>query len=378
MVAPRGGSERSRPGGPQHRRGGPAGRRWRGRWRGADAGALAAVVIVVAGAAAALGLWAATGEAAPRPVVVRAGARSGAGAGTTSPTDRPTTTTLPPTTTTTAPPPVTVGVVTMTFTDIKRGRTLVTAIRYPARGGSTTTDNQGATPVSGRHALIVFAHGFDTDPSTYGALLDAWARAGYVVAAPVFPRTSNEASLDEADLVNQPADVSFVIGSLLAASQSGSGPLAGLVDPQEIGVAGHSDGGNTVAAVGYDSCCQDPRVKAVAVLSGAEYPWSPGSFFTNGGPPLLVVQGTADTVNPPASSQAIYAADPGPKYQMLIQGGTHLAPYAGPVGPELSTVEQATTDFFDAELRDRSGAAARLLQDGNVAGVASITAANTP
>ena len=52
-------------------------------------------------------------------------------------------------------------------------RTLDTTVRYPATGGS--------------YPLIVFAHGFALTPVTYQALLSAWARAGYVVAAPWFP-----------------------------------------------------------------------------------------------------------------------------------------------------------------------------------------------
>src|SRR5690349_8633597 len=52
-------------------------------------------------------------------------------------------------------------------------RRLETIVRYPSTGRS--------------HPLIVFAHGFALTPERYVALLGAWAAAGYVVAAPVFP-----------------------------------------------------------------------------------------------------------------------------------------------------------------------------------------------
>ncbi|HET7352621.1 MAG TPA: hypothetical protein VFJ11_01055, partial [Gaiellaceae bacterium] len=35
--------------------------------------------------------------------------------------------------------------------------------------------------------LVVFGHGFATTPFRYERLLRAWAAAGYLVAAPVFP-----------------------------------------------------------------------------------------------------------------------------------------------------------------------------------------------
>ncbi len=57
---------------------------------------------------------------------------------------------------------------------------------------------------------------------------------------------------DESDLVNQPADMRFVISRMLAASSAGSGPLAGLIDPTQIAVTGQSDGGDTALAVAYD------------------------------------------------------------------------------------------------------------------------------
>jgi fermentation-respiration switch protein FrsA (DUF1100 family) len=326
---------------------------------------------------------------------------------TTSPssssTSSTTTTTEPTTTTTTTVPSLVasprVGSVTLTFAHRSTGLILPTVILYPARTGSRAAVSPGAQPVPGAHPLIVFAHGFLALPSTYSALLDYWARAGFVVAAPIFPDTSARSPHpEETGIVHQPADVSFVISSLLAQSRNRSSPLWGLISPQAIGVAGHSDGGDTVVALGYNSCCQDRRVKAVADLSGAEWPGFPPSWFQSGGPPLLVVQGSDDDVNLPEDSKEIYESDPGPKYFLSLLGGGHWSPYSDdtqvlkqqaartrvPLGQvmqlvreELPVVARTTTDFFEAELLGRTGAGRRMAADGNVAGVATLTLANT-
>ena len=50
-------------------------------------------------------------------------------------------------------------------------------------------DVPGAAPARapGPFPLVIFGHGFAVTPGPYASLLEAWARAGYVVAAPIFP-----------------------------------------------------------------------------------------------------------------------------------------------------------------------------------------------
>src|SRR5215211_2295914 len=57
-------------------------------------------------------------------------------------------------------------------------RTLVTVIRYP--------QSDGPFP------LIVLAHGQTGHPNKFKQLTTAWASAGFVVAGPLFPLTSNQ------------------------------------------------------------------------------------------------------------------------------------------------------------------------------------------
>jgi dienelactone hydrolase len=256
-------------------------------------------------------------------------------------------------------------------------RTLVTVIRYPARGAASTIDASGAEPLrdAGPLPLVVFGHGYDVTPAPYSALLQSWARAGYVVAAPVFPRQNANApgGPDENDLVNQPQDMTFIISSLLGLSRAPSGVLAGLIDPNQIAVTGHSDGGQTALAVAYNLYYVDRRVRAAVILSGAKLRGTGGFDFPSPSPPLLATQGTADAVNPPNFTTAFFDLAPPPKYLLTMFGADHLGPYTD-AQPQLRIVEQVTTAFLDQYLKGRPGARGRLLSSGDVPGVSAIKA----
>lgn len=223
----------------------------------------------------------------------------------------------------------------------------------------------------GLFPLLVFAPGFRQCARSYSDLLAQWAGAGYVVAAVDFPRTScTVANPDEADLVNQPADVEYVIARVLAMSQQPGRAVDGLVNPSEIAVAGHSDGGDTVAAMAGANCCRDPQVRAVVVLAGAEWPGLTRRWFAGPTPPMMFVQGTADTWNFPAASLQLYRADlTGPRYYLDLPDADHFAPYQGDARPE-PVVARVTLDFLDYYLLGQRGKLASMRQAGNVPGEA--------
>jgi fermentation-respiration switch protein FrsA (DUF1100 family) len=247
-------------------------------------------------------------------------------------------------------------------------RPLTTIVRYPTVAGRPAR-------AYGPYPLIVFGHGFAVTPAIYAQLLRRWTEAGYVVAAPVFPLGNARAPGGpyEPDLVNQPADMSFVITRMLAASGAGSGPLAGMVNSGEITAAGQSDGGDTALAIAYDPRFRDPRVDAAVILSGAEIPYVSAIRFPAQGPPLLATQGTADTVNPPGLTEAFFAPAPRPKFLLWLTGAEHLPPYTDGQ-PQLGIVERVSLAFLARYVRHRPVTLAKLRALGEVPGEASFEA----
>jgi dienelactone hydrolase len=244
-------------------------------------------------------------------------------------------------------------------------RSVLTLIRYPVRRGSS-----GSWPAGGPFPLIMFAPGFMQCSSTYESLLRAWVSAGYVVASVNFPRTDCVvgSAAYEPDLVNQPGDVSYVLTQLLALNAQPHGFLSGRLNPHEVAAAGQSDGGDTVAALGGNTCCQDHRLKAVAVLSGAEWPPMPGPYFAGQAPPMLFVQGNADTINPPWTSVQLYRADrASPRYYLDLYGADHMVPYTGD-NPVERLVARITLAFFEQYVLGHTSALTTMRQDARDSG----------
>jgi dienelactone hydrolase len=251
----------------------------------------------------------------------------------------------------------------------KPSRTLVTSIWYPTRSGSTTQSGQGPYP------LIVFAHGLGGSPQDYRALLSAWAAAGYVVAAPLFPLSSSETpgGPDGGDIGNQPADMSFVIGQLLKASSSPSGPLSDLIEPTEVGAAGHSNGAITTLGLVANTCCRDVRVKAAVVMAGTTEGLGRGRYDLAEAPPLLVVSDLHDGLVPYGDAVAVFNQARGPKALLALSwdprsdttGSTAHMASSGVVGPTSSAVLKSTTAFFNATLKHEHGALQEVAADGH-------------
>jgi len=255
-------------------------------------------------------------------------------------------------------------------------RTLLTYVRYPAVGPAGGGDLADAPAVrtAGPFPLVVFGHGFAVTPTIYARLLQSWASAGYVVAAPVFPLGNADApgGPDEADVINQPRDMSFVISSMIAAGAEPTSPLAGLVDPTHIAVAGQSDGGETALAVAYGRRYRDPRVDAAVILSGAMISGIGGYSFA-AAPPLLAAQGTADTFNEPKYTYAYFRLARHPKYLLRLLGAEHLPPYTHEQ-PQLGVVERVSTFFLDAYLKGSAAALAQLPTLGTVPKISQLVA----
>ncbi len=250
-------------------------------------------------------------------------------------------------------------------------RVLVTEVRYPTTNGSPGAATRGAHPAyrRGPYPVIVFAPGYNVTPDTYRKLLDFWVRHGFVVAAPTFPDTNPAAVAaarfgdPEDDLTNQPGDVAFVTREVLRAARVSSSPcrvLHGLVDGAQVGLAGQSDGAETVGALAFDkndlAAAAGLRYRAVAVMSGQELDMAPGAYgAAPGAPALLVVQSATDRCNPPQESGALYAAVPiADKWFLKIFHASHLGPYDASAPAAFGVVARVSTYFFAQTLHGRS------------------------
>ncbi len=256
-------------------------------------------------------------------------------------------------------------------------RVVLTYVRYPAHGLGSPGDQRNAPASRGPFPLVVFGHGFAVTPNIFGTQLRAWARAGFVVAAPLFPLGNANApgGPNEADIVNQPRDMSLVISRLLTASADRQNPLSGLIDAKHIAVAGHSDGANTALAAAYDRSYRDSRVTAAVSLSGARIPGSvPASSSTGRAVPLLAVQGTADTINPPALTRAVYDPLRGPRFLLTLFGAGHLAPYIQQPA-QATVVRRVVLAFLARYLKGDSKARNRMFAVGRAPGIATLTGA---
>jgi dienelactone hydrolase len=197
---------------------------------------------------------------------------------------------------------------------------------------------------SGPFPLVVFVHGYDVGPLTYQRFCSTLAAAGYVVAAPSFPLEdpASGLGLNEADLPNEVADVSFVITTL------GGEPFASKIDLKEVAVVGHSDGADVALMMSYEQGTLDGRVRAV--VSDAPDPIAGTSVSSS--VPLLLLQGTADSVVPYSASETVFSQVQAPIYYLSLIGADHLAPIAGGT-PWTPVLDNAVADFLDATLAGR-------------------------
>lgn len=243
-------------------------------------------------------------------------------------------------------------------------RTLETVVSYP-KGASRKR------PLP----LVVFATGYGGTAINYADLYDHWVRAGYLVAAPTFPLSSDGAPGGEtvADLANQPGDLSFVLDEVLRESAAKGSKLFGLVDAERVGLAGKSLGAITVFHLLFAPGHTEDRFRAAIPMTGAV---SGEADFAGVAIPLLLVHGDADTTVPYTASQDAYARARAPKFLVTIVGGTHGSAFGGGDDPSEVVVERTTLDFFDAYVKGKATKAAvkRLVRDGSVNGVASIEA----
>ena len=231
-----------------------------------------------------------------------------------------------------------VGVSTLTLVDESRPtdanraypgadtRTLVTEVWYPAEGRTQPAELRDA-PLDRSQApypLIVFSHGYTGVRRQSVSYTGHLASHGYVVISPDYPLSNGLApgGARAGDVLNQPADVSFLIDSFLGFADEPGNPLEGAIDETAIGLTGHSLGGLTTILATFGPLA-DPRVKAalplapVSCLVGSQ-------TYEDSHTPLLVVSGSDDQLVAFESARQAYDAANPPKYLLKLLGGNHM------------------------------------------------------
>lgn len=150
--------------------------------------------------------------------------------------------------------------------------------------------------------LVVYSHGFMSYRGEGAYLLRHLASHGFVVVSADYPLTSRrgpgEAVL--ADVVQQPADVSFLIDSVLALEDDAR-PFPGRIDRDRIAVMGLSLGGLTSTLVTFHPKLRDPRVRAAISIAGP-ISFLSRRFFETARVPFLMIAGTDDAIVPYAEN----------------------------------------------------------------------------
>ena len=308
-------------------------------------------------------------------------------------TAAPETTVAPPTTAapaTTVPLPTgpspaepgehVVGRRTITLVDEARdGRALTVDVWYPADAeaaadapaavysfipGIEFTSEVAAADVpvddGGPYPLVIYSHGSGGQRFVASDNAELLASHGFVVAAPdhvgntAFDAFLGTEAPDEQIAVDRPTDTAFVITELLAESEAADTPLAGALDPERIGIYGHSFGGYTAltAVSGTDSVPPDERIVAAIAQAPATRLITDAQLEAVAVPTMLL-SGTADITTPVADNteRAWELISGRPLYRVDITDGGHqsftdVCDYQA-LAPELPDAPEALVAFID-------------------------------
>jgi len=275
----------------------------------------------------------------------------------------------------------------LTWHDPARNRDIPVQVYYPANAKSPCP-------------LIIFSHGLGGNRYGYAYLGEHWAGCGYISvhlqhigsddsvwknAGVNAVAALNQSVADPRNALDRTADVTFAITRMLALNRQSGSPLHGLVDKNEIGMAGHSFGAWTTLAVagektGSGIILTDSRIKAAVAMS----PPVPGGAdkakgqFAGIAVPVFHMTGTKDD-SPIGETKAAdrripYDQSKTPGSCLLILDGADHMVFSGHIFGAFrqadaqfqAIVLAASTAFWDATLRGDQ-AARTWLYDGGFA-----------
>ena len=189
-------------------------------------------------------------------------------------------------------------------------------------------------PVStdGPFPLVVYSHGSGGLRFVSSFLTEVLASHGFVVIA---PDHSGNTAIDAAagttvpsaqNEVNRLADVRTVIGEALARNAAAGDLLTGAIDPERIGIVGHSFGGFTALAapVGHRGIPAEARIRAVVGLAPYLDPLSDAELARLR-VPTMVISGTKDRTTPiPRNVERVSKEVPArPLYRIDLENAAH-------------------------------------------------------
>ncbi len=177
---------------------------------------------------------------------------------------------------------------------------------------------------AGNHPLLLHSHGFLSQRTDLNYVAEQLASYGYVVAAANYPLTSGGAAggPNANDLVNQAADVSFLLDSVLHLSDSDK-PFTGSIDSSRIGLMGYSLGGITTTLATYHPRLRDKRIKAAISIAGPTAGLV-SKFYETSEVPFMMIAGTLDSLINFNANAAIIPERVRNSVLVEITGGTHL------------------------------------------------------
>ena len=181
--------------------------------------------------------------------------------------------------------------------------------------------------------LVVYSHGFASLRKSGAYLAVHLASLGHVVVSANFPLTRLHApgGPNARDVLNQPADVSFIIDTLLRQAVTPGHRLEGMIDPARIGAMGNSLGGLTSILVAFHPRMRDSRVTAVLAMAAPTMVFTE-VFFSRRSLPLLMLAGELDAmVDYQLNAAPLPDLAPGAEL-VTIAGGSHIG-FSGPSAP---------------------------------------------
>jgi predicted dienelactone hydrolase len=245
----------------------------------------------------------------------------------------------------------------------------------------------GPVPAAG-YPLVVFSHGFGGCNTQSVFLMEALARAGYLVLAPnhkdarcgtarkrggwypgkLLASRPQEPFRDpdkwtDATYKDRAEDVEAVLNPVLESNRLQGVP----VDPRRIGISGHSLGGYTALGLsgGWPSW-KDDRIKAVLALSPHCSPFVQKGDLRHLNIPVMYQGGTRDLGETKVVKQAngAYDQSSAPKFYVELDGAGHFA-WTDLNRHYQQLIDEYSVAFFDRYLKGKTSPDSLALLKGN-------------